>query len=633
MFGIATEPRGSTMRPIDPYLLLARSTQFVDHVKPINNRYAVSIELKPDATVDGLNKELNGHGTVETVWKVGSHVPFVTGAVSNRGLKILEGSGYIARFELALPFNAQRVPKRTVLNVSRERGAPKSLNRPSGAKVVLGVIDTGCPFAHPILRRRTKKISTRVRALWDQDPAPDFAGYSSTPDNFSYGAEALRDDLDRAMQNAVTHGFVDEIACYDAVGYGEMRFQRSHGSHVLGGCLGFGAPAALPPEAEALNRADVLFVQLPRHLLQVPCRAALARAVLDGVRWIVSKAAKGERHVVINISYGSAAGPHDGSAILEKGLDAIVAAFNAQQGEACKLEIIFAAGNEYNKRLHAQVPAATRQTPSKLTWRVLPGNEMPAFMEIWVPSDWNDVTVNVLPPDEIGAAKVLATPTGGSTFWPSKKACVWAVLNTQWRGADDARMILLRLAPTLTYDGSPSAPAGDWMVTICGNRKGEKAAHAYIAGASGTFGYASRGKQSHFVFSSSTDEENASKGTLNGFACGRETLAVGGFRHDWSGKIVPTDTTSSGPARDERLAHPHYCAREAESAAVPAIKGMGNFASVTFGMNGTSVAASNASRKALQDLLPALTQDPPPTIDGRFGEPVAESIPILLDTQ
>ena len=80
------------------------------------------------------------------------------------------------------------------------RRAPRSAKVPVG-KDVFAVIDYGCPFMHPLLCSATAGGgSTRVRALWDQQP---HAGTDArtAPNGFSYGNE-----LSRARPRSVACG-------------------------------------------------------------------------------------------------------------------------------------------------------------------------------------------------------------------------------------------------------------------------------------------------------------------------------------------------------------------------------------------------------------------------------------------
>jgi hypothetical protein len=396
------------------------------------------------------------------------------------------------------------------------------------------------------------------------------------------------------MSDASVNGQIDERWCYEIAGYHDMSARKSHGSHVLGGCLGYGAEPPIEGDSP-LASADILFVQLPRGLLQIPSRAALAHAILDGVRWIIARAKPEESHIVINVSYGSSVGPHDGSSLLERGLECLIDQFNSMRPDN-KLEIFLAAGNQFRARLHAPVTLAAKKNSAELVWRVPPASEMPAFMELWIPQELQDAKVSIYAP---GASESLITAaTGECKYWPSASQCSVAVLNTNWLG-HGARMVLVRLAPTLTSDGSCGAAAGYWRVAVQSQQGTEAVLHAYIAGATSTMGFTTRGRQSSFVLSTPSDEAEAAKGTLSGFACGQGVRVVGGLLHPVGSKSGRINSSSIGPARAGARIGPDCVELTEQSPALPFIRGIGNLSGVTFGMNGTSVGAPIASRKAL----------------------------------
>jgi hypothetical protein len=87
--------------------------------------------------------------------------------------------------------------------------------------------------------------------------------------------------------------------------------------------------------------------------------------------------------IVLNLSYSTIAGPHDGSALLEAAINQLIAS------RATPLRVVLPAGNHYLARCHARfaMPAAKPLLhPIKsLQWRVQPDNQSASFAEIWLP--------------------------------------------------------------------------------------------------------------------------------------------------------------------------------------------------------------------------------------------------------
>lgn len=632
----STATVNSKLRLRDPYLDIAQATGFADYRiegNPIEgdqiegNRIPVIIELVPHESFAALAAELGTAGQLEAAYESFSNdFSYVTAKVTPPGLKILQNSVHVARFELAAQLRAARMPARrppledgtgdTTRTSGKSGAQPEERQR---KKVLLAMIDTGCPFAHPLLRERDPPGGpgrTRVRALWDQDDAPDFAEFSESPTGFSYGAVAHRHHLDNAI--AAAQG--DQKRCYELVGYREMKRLGSHGSHSLGLMLGYGqspgygqSQASRQPQTYQTYQAyqayqtqngdepDIVFVQLPRPLLFTPSKAVLARYLLDGLIWIASQRRDGEE-LIISIGRGSPLGPHDGSSIMETAIDQ----FTRLMADHLK-GIYIAAGNEFDSELHFEVTAAqfdatpipneTRLTSvcsAEMLWRVLPGSEVPAIMELWLPTDDTgsvDIDIRLQSPD---GQVVLTIQPDTHAFWPSAKACIAAASFVHWQG-DRSRLCLLRLAPSKAFGLAPGCPAGDWKLTLSAKRPLPGSAHAYIGRVTPTFGYPTRGQQSHFVnrTAGKTRAQNA-KGTLQGLATAHGVYSIGGYVGDPKYQR-PAHYTSAGPSRNNLLPGPFASVMTDNGSMLRGRRSIGNLGGATFRMDGTSVAAPLAA--------------------------------------
>lgn len=72
---------------------------------------------------------------------------------------------YVSKVELSLPMSPTKADKETPRNIV-QRWSEDGL---SSAKLLIGVLDDGCPFAAAQFLRTLNPASTRVRAIWDQD--------------------------------------------------------------------------------------------------------------------------------------------------------------------------------------------------------------------------------------------------------------------------------------------------------------------------------------------------------------------------------------------------------------------------------------------------------------------------------
>jgi hypothetical protein len=168
----------------------------------------------------------------------------------------------------------------------------------AGQGVIVGIYDSGLDLTHDDFLRPDG--STRVLYAWDQTvegAAPGAVG----PHTFSYGTECLPASVEGG-----------DCPMVDRVG---------HGTHVAGTAVGDGSatgqgmPAYRYPGGAPA--ADVIVVKGGDG-------SFTADRLLDGVAYILERAAALGRPAVVNVSLSSQSGPHDGTTLLEQGLDALV---------------------------------------------------------------------------------------------------------------------------------------------------------------------------------------------------------------------------------------------------------------------------------------------------------------------
>ncbi len=488
----------------------------------------------------------------------------------------------LVRYELALPFAAPRLRRREAGSAravaeDADESAAESASG-STSNTLLAVIDTGCPFAHKAFRSADGQ-STAIRAIWDQDPVPDF-GANGTSRGIPYGSVLSRDAMRHAIAAHPQHTMAGESACYRSVDYRELTGARSHGAMMLG-LLRHG----IPPHGHCDQpENDILFVQLPRQLLSVPSRAALARSILDGVGWVMQQRQKGETNVVVNVSYATSLTAHDASGLLAIGLQAHVAMAKKQGVE---LHIVFSAGNDFEESLHAELDG----TRPSVRWRHASGNEVPCFAELWIGpkvegGPWKG-EVSIATP----AGEALRINLAGQPSVVTSSDRTLALVHSHWYAGDGHRLLLFRL--------KPRAATGDYIITTPAATKSA----LYVSHRHGTVGYALRPSRSRLVNVAQQATVTGS-GTLNGYACFPEAIAVGGYTKagDQStstppGGEVATKETSSAPARIPGVKDClDYSALANQSAAISSVRGIGSFSACVVYMGGSSVAAPQAAK-------------------------------------
>lgn len=511
------------------------------------------------------------------------------------------------RYELPDPSGA--APKPTGRRYHRRRPSRDG---------VIAVIDYGAPFLHQnFLDTRGRR--TRIRALWDQElrlcaPAPS---WWQTPLQTGYGRELDGSTIDTMLQ-AVWAGAggqaLDEAKVYRTqdylVAYNDPRrrsYVTMHGAHVLDMAGGRHDPLqAWRPRvdgqagdaADAAGEAALVFVQLPALTASDSSGSSLGAQVLDAVHYVLSVCHPEER-VVINISYGNAAGAHDGTSLLEEALDTLL------ECRPDNFAIVLAAGNSGNADCHSRRVVRSEHS-ARLRVAIEPEDTTDTFVEIWY---------EPLADDEPQLAARVRTPARDWSDWiaPGQQAVLLelgdrrpvALLQHVARpaGSRSQSVIQLSMAPTgvAVDDDGPLADVGLWEIEVClqggAGRRAPKDGDKVRIDAwverddPGDIGV---GAQPHFVEVDDDDRFN----TLSGIGTGRHTVVVGGYRIDGH---APADYSSlPDPRRPRDL--PFVLAPCEEDGLQPGLLAAAVRSTDTFRMNGTSVAAPAVARLLFNEM-------------------------------
>src|SRR3984957_3850173 len=273
------------------------------------------------------------------------------------------------------------------LEVEREPGfaelsadtvLPSDERRPGGVSatgksVIIGFVDWGFDFAHPDFRH--KDGSTRILALWDQrgGKRPD------SPAGFGYGVVHDRDAINRALKEKDPYATLHYHPADADTGIG------CHGTHVASIAAGGGGddrPSGIAPEADLVVVHNASWDEADSGKL------GDSVTLLEGIDFIARIA--GDQPWVINLSMGRHGEQHDGSTMVERGLDAVV---RIAPGRA----ICLSAGNYFNKKIHASGQLRPTQERT-LIWEIVEGKPTYNQMEFWY--SWQDkFEISVRSPD------------------------------------------------------------------------------------------------------------------------------------------------------------------------------------------------------------------------------------------
>lgn len=498
---------------LDPHLKNAvANAKKGDKRDPSSSTAADEIAVIAKVTdLDSWNK-LNRVRTVTSIdGTARDNTTIVTARIPVSMIEAIRQEKFVVSLKAARPVRPQ-LRKTIEETKSREDLLPIGNHTDGGSRAIVGIIDFGFDFMHKNFRN--KDGSTRALAIWDQN-AP--AGPGSP---FGLGRLHLKEKIDAALLKPDP---------FSALGYGppeEMPDEEgTHGTHVAdiaaGNGLGSGVPGVAP-------KADIIFVEISTS--DIPAngpgavRSSLGDSVqlLEAIRFILDQA--GDRPCSINVSLATNGGPHDGSTLVEQGIDRLLT-------QAPNRAVTIAAGNTFGVGIHAagRVPA---DGTSDLFWSVPSDDSTSNELELWYRKG-DLFAVEIIAPD--GKSVLRAEPNETKTLQAGNKT-VMLVDNRIGDPNNGDNMIGVFLRREL--------PPGRWTVRLHGASVDDGRFHAWIE----------RDDIGQSIFDGPFDDTH----TLGSISCGHETIVVGSYDAHQEGTPLSEDS-SSGLTRDGRP-KPEVCA-------------------------------------------------------------------------
>lgn len=243
----------------------------------------------------------------------------------------------------------------------------------SGSGVVVAVLDSGIDYTHADFINDDG--TSRILYMWDQTVD------GNPPEGFLHGAEYTNDQINMALTSSDPYQIVPET---DNVG---------HGTAIAGVIAGNGRNS----DGENIGVApdcNLIIVKLGERGYP---GFAKTTELMRALKYSVDKAEILGMPLIINISYGTNDGPHNGQSLFETFIDNI-----AQRWKTC---IVVAVGNEGNAKHHYSGKISTNET-QEITF-FYAGKYPSFYITLW--KDFvDDFTVELILPSGQSTGQVVS---------------------------------------------------------------------------------------------------------------------------------------------------------------------------------------------------------------------------------
>ncbi|MEM7283743.1 MAG: S8 family peptidase [Pseudomonadota bacterium] len=468
---------------------------------------------------------------------------------------------------------------------------PGSTEGEQGSGVVVGIVDFGADVMHQNFR--FSDGTTRIEAIWDQNTAPS----ADSPEGFGYGTLYTQSDINIALQTADP---------YQALGYepppdNPFLPPGTHGTHVMDIAAGNGEGSGLPGVAP---EATFIFVEPAATDIPwsgpnvVGANFGDSVQLLEAIKFVFDQA--GERPCVVNLSLGTNGGPHDGTSLVEQGIDALV----SQQPNRA---VVIAASNSFADGIHVEDNVA-QGSSTDVFWEVVAGDTTDNEIEIWYSSQ-DSYNVELIAPNgqslgsiALGANGTLQSDAGETLMFVSHR-------QQDPNNGDNTIGVFME----------SSLPPGRWILRLHGEQVNDGHFHGWIE-------RDDRGQSSFAPPHNNTH-------TLGSISTGHHSIVVGSFdAHkpsrplSWFSSAGPTrdgrqKPEVSAPGHDVFAAHSRTLSggvrKSGTSMAAPAVTGV-----IALMMSEALARGMDLDIATIRMLISELNQNNPPTGEGwdpRYG--------------
>lgn len=424
----------------------------------------------------------------------------VTGTVSVANITSVRRNPNVVSLKAArnvIPSLQVSVPEIQGTQILIQQAIPPGSPAINGSGVIVGIVDYGCDFVHNNFRNADG--SSRLLFLWDQRPGQVNVPPTTPP----YGREFSTDRINAALETNDPYG---------TLGY--RPDPEAHGTHVMDIAAGNGRVGG----QGVAPGANLIFVHSYANDVNPEDNFGNSRHVLDAIQYIFRKADAEGKAAVVNLSVGSCGGPHDGTNLVEKGIDHLL---EETRGRA----VVVAASNSGTDRVHASGLLASGQT-RVLHWQIPAGDPTDNEVEIWY-TGGTELRLMLRDPDGNAAGPF---PLGTTSLIKSEgveRGIVFHRLNDP-NNHDNQIDILL----------SHELSTGTWTIELAGAGPTATEFHAWI-------------ERDDNGTSQFDPADNDPRFTISSIGCGQNTIVSGSYDARVPDRRISA-FSSSGPTRDRR---------------------------------------------------------------------------------
>ncbi len=204
-----------------------------------------------------------------------------------------------------------------------------------GKGILIAVLDSGIDYMHPEFQNADG--TTRILAIWDQ------TGKENPPKGFSLGREYSREEINELLMKK--RGESEKYP--DKTSLSETRKEQTQTDSLSVRDLsghGTAVAAIAAGNSGVASQAQLLIVKLGNSL---PDSFPKTTELMMAVEYAYRKAQEVKMPLVVNLSFGTVYGPHNGTGLLETYLDEMMGRW--------KSVIVAGTGNEGNAAGHTSV--------------------------------------------------------------------------------------------------------------------------------------------------------------------------------------------------------------------------------------------------------------------------------------